>query len=246
MKHPLHRKSTLNSRLHKRYFDDTSNHLDRFGVVLVLTAINLLVLLLVDVGATTPNSEHSYAPLLVYLVSGMTFIFSLRAAGFNNKVERVCIALFSIGIITHTLSLIIFNTYFDTSTDAPIYGFSLFWVLIAIITPIATTLRLTQHKVITIKTLFAAVSSYLQIAIAFTYIFIYISILNAGTFFASIQPTTSYAYYSLTTITTVGYGDLYAITNVGRAMSVSEALIGQIYLVTLVAMIVGSYAANRK
>ena len=40
-------------------------------------------------------------------------------------------------------------------------------------------------------------------------------------------------------MTTVGYGDYTARTNLGHTMSVSEALLGQIYLVTVVATIVG-------
>jgi voltage-gated potassium channel Kch len=46
-------------------------------------------------------------------------------------------------------------------------------------------------------------------------------------------------YFSLTTITTVGYGDLTAQTHLGRLLANSEAVIGQVYLVTFVAMIVG-------
>ena len=40
--------------------------------------------------------------------------------------------------------------------------------------------------------------------------------------------------------TTVGYGDLVAATDLGRSVAISEALIGQIYLVTVVALIVGN------
>lgn len=46
-------------------------------------------------------------------------------------------------------------------------------------------------------------------------------------------------YYSLTTITTLGYGDLATTHPLGRLLSASEALIGQVYLITFVAMIVG-------
>ena len=41
-------------------------------------------------------------------------------------------------------------------------------------------------------------------------------------------------------MTTVGYGDLIAATNLGRSLAISEALLGQIYLVTVVALIVGN------
>jgi voltage-gated potassium channel Kch len=61
-----------------------------------------------------------------------------------------------------------------------------------------------------------------------------------GMFFAgAVEPSSSYMYFSLTTITTVGYGDLTAQTHLGRLLANSEAVVGQVYLVTFVAMIVG-------
>jgi hypothetical protein len=41
-------------------------------------------------------------------------------------------------------------------------------------------------------------------------------------------------------MTTTGFGDLTAAHDVGRSLAITEALIGQIYLVTLVALIVGN------
>ena len=46
-------------------------------------------------------------------------------------------------------------------------------------------------------------------------------------------------------MTTVGYGDLDAATDVGRSVAIAEALIGQIYLVTVVAVIVGGLSRRR-
>jgi Ion channel len=59
-------------------------------------------------------------------------------------------------------------------------------------------------------------------------------------FFAQPVNATSadYLYFSFITQATVGYGDLTAAGNPGRACSVLEALTGQIYLVTIVALLV--------
>ena len=53
-----------------------------------------------------------------------------------------------------------------------------------------------------------------------------------------------FLYFSFATETTVGYGDLTAATNVGRSIVVLEALIGQIFLVTLVARLVSLMASR--
>ena len=52
-------------------------------------------------------------------------------------------------------------------------------------------------------------------------------------------------YFSFVTLTTVGYGDLTASNSVGRAFAVQEALFGQIYLVTVVALLVSNLGRQR-
>jgi len=51
---------------------------------------------------------------------------------------------------------------------------------------------------------------------------------------------TDFLYFSFVTLTTTGYGDLSAAGNAGRALSVSEAILGQVYLVTVVAVVVSN------
>ena len=77
--------------------------------------------------------------------------------------------------------------------------------------------------------------------LAVAYFFVFLTVGQwQGTFFtAPDQPSSSFMYFSLTTITTVGYGDLTAQTHLGRLLATSEAVVGQVYLVTFVAMIVG-------
>ena len=45
-------------------------------------------------------------------------------------------------------------------------------------------------------------------------------------------------YFSYVTLATLGYGDYTAAGNLGRALAVLEALMGQLYLVTVVAVVV--------
>jgi hypothetical protein len=53
-----------------------------------------------------------------------------------------------------------------------------------------------------------------------------------------------FVYYSFVTMTTVGYGDVLAATPVTRSLSIVEAVIGQIYLATLIARLVGLHIAH--
>jgi hypothetical protein len=52
-------------------------------------------------------------------------------------------------------------------------------------------------------------------------------------------------YFSFTTLATIGYGDLTAATHLGRTLAVSEGLLGQVYLVTVVSLIVGNLGRRR-
>ena len=51
-------------------------------------------------------------------------------------------------------------------------------------------------------------------------------------------------YFSFTTLTTLGYGDVTAATDIGRAVAL-EAICGQIFLVTLIARLVSNFAGRR-
>jgi len=51
-------------------------------------------------------------------------------------------------------------------------------------------------------------------------------------------------YYSFVTLTTLGYGDIYPASDVTRILAMLEATLGQLYLVILVARLVGLYTAQ--
>jgi len=53
------------------------------------------------------------------------------------------------------------------------------------------------------------------------------------------------AYFSLTVLTTTGFGDFTAGQPVGRALAVLEMLVGQLYLVTVIGLMIGNFAARR-
>jgi len=63
-----------------------------------------------------------------------------------------------------------------------------------------------------------------------------------GSFFANGAAATPahLLYFSFVTLTTVGYGDFTAAGNLGHTLAVSEALLGQIYLVTIVSLLVSN------
>ena len=72
--------------------------------------------------------------------------------------------------------------------------------------------------------------------------FIYgaVAALGGDTFFASGTDGTRSLrlYFSYVTLATLGYGDYTPKSNLGHTLAIIEALFGQIYLVTVVALLV--------
>ena len=106
---------------------------------------------------------------------------------------------------------------------------------------------------VTGNTIYAAIVVYLLLAIMWALIFSVLETIQPGSFAISEgqievgRPL--FIYYSLVTITTLGYGDITPLTAQANAFSSLEAVTGQIYLVVLVARLVGMHIAqstNRK
>ena len=121
------------------------------------------------------------------------------------------------------------------------------WIALVVAAPIVALRRLMQHRRVGAKTMLGAVSVYLLIALAATYLFLFIDtfLSGSGRFFGQEEPTTVFAYFSLVTITTLGYGDFDPAGEVGRAAAAWEAVIGQIYLVVVVARLVSLYSGRQ-
>jgi hypothetical protein len=94
---------------------------------------------------------------------------------------------------------------------------------------------------VAIEAVFGVLCLYILVGFAFALVYGAIGNLS-GQFFASGVKATGARclYFSFATLTTVGYGDLTAASNLGHTLSASEALVGQIYLVTIVSVLVSN------
>jgi hypothetical protein len=85
-----------------------------------------------------------------------------------------------------------------------------------------------------------AICVYMLIGMLFMWLYSVLAALGHGPFFAQGTDGTRpvRVYFSFTTLATLGYGDYTPAKNLGRSLAVLEALIGQLYLVTVVAVVV--------
>jgi hypothetical protein len=108
-------------------------------------------------------------------------------------------------------------------------------------------LRLIRTKGVTAQVVAGALAIYLLIGLMFASAISVLTYLESSPFFA--QGTDGSAgdrvYYSFTVMTTTGFGDLTAAHAGGRALAALEMLVGQLYLVTVIGLLVGSISRAR-
>ena len=92
-----------------------------------------------------------------------------------------------------------------------------------------------------------ALCAYLYIGAWFAFLYRAAAILSERPFFAQpgAEDGLNYLYFSLVTLTTVGYGGLFPANAPGRMLAATEAVVGQLYLVSVVAIVVSAYGKRR-
>ena len=218
--------------------DPHSRWVDRFGLLLLLVAMTVALLSLVDIRAGSSAVGARVAGTVTTVTVAATLALALRAAGLRTRWRRRAYVAVGVLLVLSLVVVLVLETPDSVTAAPPVL------LLIAVSAPVVVARRLVRHRVVTVETLFGAVSAYLLIALAYYYAFLTVDSLTPGHFFGAEESTTSFMYFSLTTITTLGYGDLAAVSPVGRLLATSEAVIGQVYLVVFVALIV-SMAAGR-
>jgi hypothetical protein len=135
------------------------------------------------------------------------------------------------------------------STAALADGAAFAWVTLMLLFAVILIIReVLSHPEVTAQSIFGAVSAYMIIGLTFASGYAAMSKLIGGPFFANGKPgsAAAFQYFSFATLTTVGYGDYTAAQASGRALAVMEALLGQVFLATLVARLVSAYRSPQR
>ncbi len=205
---------------------------ERYGLALVLLVIALVY------SIALPEGEWQRVGAM--LLQGIAMFATLAAAQVN---RRILIG-FLVVLVLAMAGAIAQAGFADT--DSP--GFvrvSVFAVILASLPLVSIGLvrQVRADRKITVQTMMGVLCAYLLLMSSFAYAFAVIGEFGSAPFFnqgAEWNTIGDYTYFSLITITTVGFGDFTPGTDLGRSLTAAEALIGQIYMVTVVAVIVAN------
>jgi hypothetical protein len=177
---------------------------------------------------------------IVTILLGGSLILAFRAADMPAHRLRVA-AVFIAGLVAATLvALLAGRGGLETGLAALANALLVGLAPPAIVAGVIRSLR--ARRAVTVDALFGALCLYLLAGMFFAFVYVSIDDLSSEPFFASgVDATAARSiYFSFVTLATVGYGDLTAASNFGHTLSVTEALIGQIYLVTVVSVVVAN------
>ena len=117
-----------------------------------------------------------------------------------------------------------------------------------------TTYRIFIHIIksreVTAEILFASICVYILIGLTWGTIYIIIETFHPGSFIDSsgqyLHDGPDFLFFSYTTLTTVGYGNIEVVSDQARSIASLEAIIGQLYLTIMVARLVGLHISKPK
>ncbi len=231
-------------RLEAAVFDDRSRQLDHFGRLLLVTIAAIVTLFLFDLRSPAGDLSGDATVVVVTVFVGAMLLLALRASGVSRRWTRIADIGVLIGLVASVVLLLLGLAGVRDQAGGYSMGPSFLMFALAGVAPIMVIRRLSHHRRVSLQTVLGAVAAYLLIAVAFDFLFLAADFYQGTPFFGKPQPTTSFMYFSLVSVTTTGYGDLVATTQVGRLLATSEAVVGQVYLVTFVGMVVGLFAQS--
>jgi hypothetical protein len=205
---------------------------DSYGLLLLLILLSLLLTGLVG--------EGRLGRLILTVTSAAMALFAFWTSRPNPRVLRWAVVLVGLSVVAASLAVLVGSgTVLDGASRALI-------ALLTAASPVAVARRLLHHQRVQGSTVLGALCIYLLLGLFYAYLFWAVGVVNNPFLVGTPRATmVDYMYFSYTSLTTVGYGDLTAATDIGRILAVSEALIGQLYLVTVVALLVSNLGRDR-
>jgi hypothetical protein len=206
---------------------------DSYGLLLVLIVASLV--------ATAAAGRSPVGRVVMVVLQGGVLLFALSTSRAGRGVLRSALLVVP-GVVVAAAVLSRGESDLATGIVAvasAVLSISAIWAILR---------RVAGHPRVDAVTILGALSIYLLVGITFSAVFGVVSAFSDTPFFVTEAAPRSvdFLYFSFVTLTTTGYGDLTASTDLGRMLAVTEALLGQLYLVSVVALVIGNVGRERR
>jgi Ion channel len=215
----------LRERRRRRWLERAERARDAFGLVLVLVLVTYVL--------TSLLGTHGWSAVILCISTSATSIVALVSSHVKHERVRVAAAFAGASVLFSAL---------DAAGGGRIWlnlG-SLIQIVLLGMAMTAVLVRVITTQEVNSRTILGAISVYTVLGILFTFVYAAVDRIQGGPFFEG-EPHPQggdFLFFSYTTLTTTGYGNLVPGGQPGRMLSGLEMMAGQIFLVTLVAGLV--------
>lgn len=208
---------------------------DRYGALLLLIVATII--------ASVVLQDNEWERLVSIALIGVMLVFALRTSQASPAWQRAGWAVVPILVGATALAA---ARQSQASEIRVVVTLMMTAMLLAVLAAIGR--RLSTHLTISWNTILGALCVYLLFGMVFASAYTVAGHAQGEHLFQQQRGfnTADTLYYSLITLTTVGYGDLTMRSDATRIMSAMEALLGQIYLITAIALLVGNFGRRRR
>ena len=199
----------------------------------------LLMWLYIALLLASPVSDaHPRVGFVISLVLFITTIYGSTFMAESRMLVRFILPLAGLWMVAHVLQLSFGNRY----QYSPYIGLVL---VMAIVVGIVS--KFSDKSDVTRNLIAEAVISYLLIAVGFSQLYWIMNRLIPNAFNppVPVAEQSTYLYFSLTTLTTVGFGDIQPVNHYVRFAAAFEAVVGVFYLAVIISRLVSNYRFNR-
>jgi hypothetical protein len=197
----------------------------------------LVLLLIIATYGLSASLGGTWGPSVVLFVQIVAVWFALRTSRAHRGVLLVASVVLAIAGVIGIVGVL------ASSSEAvpPVVFFVS--CLLYLIAPVSIVRHLALRQSVDLETMLGAVSAYLLIGMCFAFLY-------RG--FAAAQPTMFFGdqgdgtiaqtlFFSFTTLTTTGYGNLVPANEPGQSLAVTEMILGQLFLITAVGKVVSAW-----
>ena len=196
--------------------------------------------LIVATYVTAVSFTDPQASPIVVLLQIVTVWFALRTSRARRGTRLVADVILVVALLVALGSAI-------GSDDEAWRGLPFVSALLYFVAPISIIRHLVTRPAVDQETVLGALSAYLLIGMFFAFTYRGIGVWQAGPFFGTQGEGTmpQILFFSFTTLTTTGYGNLVPDANPGQTFAVAEMLIGQLFLITTFGKLVNAWRPAR-